>query len=165
MGQPDARDFFDRAREVVSAGLFVAGAAAVVGSLLDWVTFTLPEPLGTVNVSNQSPSPPISGFDLGDGRWVMGAGIVVIVCAFLLVIQGRALWAGIALIASIVIGSIAISDYRGVGDLTSDVSRELDLVGEPHAATGLVLVAIAALIGLIVSVAGVAATPRRNSGS
>ena len=160
MGQPAGRDFLDRAREKVSAGLFVAGAAAIVGSLLDWVTFTLPEPLGSVNVSNQRPSPPISGFDAGDGRWVMAAGIAIILCAFLLVLRAQAVYAGISLIASIMIGGIAISDYKGVGDLTSDLSRRLDLVGEPHAAVGLTLVAIAALLGLIVSVAGIAATPR-----
>ena len=162
MGQPIERDFFDKARERVAAGLFVAGAAAVVGSVLDWVTFSLPEPVGTVSQTNQKPSPPISGFDAGDGRWVMAGGAVIILCAILLVLRRQALYAGLALCASIVIGSIAISDYKGVGDISSDLSRRLDVIGEPHVAAGLTLVAIAALLGLIVSVAGIAATPRAN---
>lgn len=160
MGQPAARDFFERAREVVSAGLFVAGAAAVVGSLLDWVSFSLVEPAGSAIRPGQHASPPVSGFDVGDGKWVLGAGIVIIVAAFLLVLRRAAVYAGLALVASIVIGSIAISDYRGVANLTSDIARKLNLVGEPHPALGLTLVAMAALLGLVVSVAGIAATPR-----
>jgi hypothetical protein len=159
MSRPVARDFFDKARERVSFGMFVAGAAAVVGSVLDWVTFSLPEPVGSINLSNQRPSPPISGFEAGDGRWVMAAGAVIIVCSILLVLKGRALYAGLAFCASLVVGAIAISDYKGVGDVSSDLSRKLDVVGEPHVAIGLTLVAIAALLGLIMSVAGVAATP------
>lgn len=163
MSPPVARDFFDTARERVAAGLFVAGATAVVGSVLDWVTFSLPEPVGSVNVSNQRPSPPISGLDAGDGRWVMAAGAVLIVCSIMLVLRGRALYAGISFCASIVIGAIAISDYKDVGDISSDLSRRLDIVGEGHVAIGLTLVAIASLMGLILSVAGIAAAPRRET--
>jgi hypothetical protein len=160
MADAPARDFFDKAREWVSAALFLAGALAIVGSLLDWVTFTLEEPLlGTLA---DEPSEPLTGFDVGDGRWVAAAGAVVIVSAFLLVLRRSAGMAGLSLVASIVIGAIAISDYRGVGDLTSDLARELDLVGEPHAAIGLTLVVAGAILGLIASVAGIAATPRRN---
>ena len=43
MADPPARDIFDRAREWVSAALFLAGALAIVGSLLDWVTFSVTE--------------------------------------------------------------------------------------------------------------------------
>ena len=162
MGPGAERDFFDRARGMVSAGLFLAGAAAVIGALLDWFTFTLPEPKGTVNVSNQHPSLPISGFDGVHGRWVVAGGIVLIACAFLLVLRGRGIYAGLGLLASVMIGSLAISDYRGVGDVGSDVSRQLNLVGEAHVAAGLVLVVAAALLGVIASVAGIAATPRSD---
>ncbi|HEY7876476.1 MAG TPA: hypothetical protein VIG64_15280 [Actinomycetota bacterium] len=161
MADAPARDFFDKARELVSAALFVAGALAIVGSLLDWVTFTLDPPL--FGVIAPRPSDPISGFDVGDGWLVAGAGVVLIAAAFLLVLRRRAGFAGLGLLASMFIGAIAISDYRGVGDLTSDLARELDLVGEPHAAIGLTLVVAASILGLIASVAGIAATPRGRS--
>jgi hypothetical protein len=153
-----ARDAFDRAREWVSGALFLAGALAIVGSLMDWVTFDFDDErfleLGV------EPSDPISGFDVGDGWWVAAAGVVLIGAAFLLVLRGRG--AGLSLVASIVIGGIAISDYRGVGNVTSDLARELNLVGEPHPAIGLTLVAVAAILGMLASIAGIAATPRSS---
>jgi hypothetical protein len=162
MGRGAERDFFDKARDAVGAGLFLAGAAAIIGAMLDWFTFTLPEPAGTVNVGNQRPSLPISGFDGRHGWWVVGGGIVLVVCAFLLVLRGRAVYSGIALLASIVVGSLAISDYRGAGEIGSDLSRQLNIVGETHVAAGLILVVAAALLGVISSVAGIAASPRTD---
>lgn len=154
MADAPARDFFDKAREVVSMALFLAGALAIVGSLLDWVTFSVAEQA----VPGVRPSDPLSGLDVGDGKWVLGAGVVVILAAFLLVLRQSAGYAGLALIASIVIGAIGVSDFRGIGEVTAEVN----LVGVPHAAIGLTLVVAAAIIGLIASIAGIAATPRRN---
>lgn len=158
MADPTASgDAFETARQWVSGLLFLAGALAIVGSLMDWVTFTLDEPvIGKV----VPPSDPVSGFDVGDGWFVAVAGAVVIAAAFSLVIRRRG--AGLSLLASMVIGGIAISDYRGVGNPTSDLARELDVVGDAHVAIGLTLVVAAAILGLLASVAGIAATPRRN---
>jgi hypothetical protein len=155
MSRPVARDFFDKARARVSAGLFIAGAVAIVGSLLDWVVFKL-DPSA---LPNQDASLPISGLDVGgDGAVALGAGIALIVCAFLLVLRRRALYSGLALLASVVIGAIGISDYRGVADLAPNVR-----VGEARPGIGLTLVVFAAILGLIASVAGIAATPRTDS--
>jgi hypothetical protein len=156
MADPPAREFFDRAREWVSGALFLAGALAIVSSMLDWVTYKLgpgPTPGITFRVSE-----PRSGLDVGDGRWVLGAGIVIIVAAFLLVLRQKAGYAGLAMLASIVIGAIGVSDYRGIGEVT----KEVDLVGVPHVGIGLTLAVAAAVLGLLASIAGIAATPRRD---
>jgi hypothetical protein len=156
MSRPVARDFFDKARERVSAALFLAGAVAIVGSLLDWVVFKL----DSSALPNQAASLPISGLDVGnDGAVALGGGIFLIVCAFLLVLRGRAFYAGLSLVASIVIGAIAISDYRGVADLAPAVR-----IGEARPGLGLALVAAASVLGLIASIAGIAATPRSDPG-
>jgi hypothetical protein len=62
------------------------------------------------------------------------------------------------MLASIVIGAIGVSDYRSIGEVTA----EIDLIGIPHPAIGLTLVVAAAILGLLASIAGVAATPRRD---
>ncbi len=154
MADPAARDIFDKAREWVSAALFLAGALAIVGSLLDWVTFTVAEPA----VPGVRPSDPISGLDIGDGKVVAGAGVVMILGAFMLVLRQKAAYAGLAMIASVVAGAISVSDYRSIGEVTAQVN----LVGVPHVATGLTLVVVASFLGLVASIAGVLATPRRD---
>jgi hypothetical protein len=154
MADSPAREFFDKARGWVSAGLFFAGALAIVGSLMDWVTFTVTEQA----LPGARPSDPRSGLDVGDGRVVIGAGVVLIVAAFLLVLRRRAAYAGLAMLASIVIGAIGVSDYRGINDLAAGIG----FVGIPHAGLGLTLVVVASILGLIAAIAGVAATPRRD---
>ena len=148
-----ARDAFDTARGWASGGLFLAGALGILGSLADWVRFTLDENLA---VEGARPTPPLTGFDVGDGWWAAGASLVMIAGAFLLVLRARPGFGGLCLIASIVLGAIAISDYRGV----SDYEPKINFVGEPHAAIGLILVVAAAILGLFASIAGIAATPR-----
>ena len=154
MADSPAREFFDKARGWVSGGLFLAGALAIIGSLLDWVTFTVAEQA----VPGARPSEPLSGLDVGDGRWVIGAAVVIIGCAFLLVLRQRAGYAGLAMLASILIGAISVSDYRGI----ADVATEVGLVGIPHAGLGLTLAVAASIVGLLASIAGVAATPRTD---
>lgn len=159
MADPAARgDAFETARQWVSGFLFLAGALAIVGSLMDWVTFGFDD--RRFLEPGVEPSAPKTGFDVGDGWFVAIAGVVVIAAAFSLVIRGRG--AGLSLVASMVIGGIAISDYRGVANPTSDLARELDVVGEAHVAIGLTLVVAAAILGLLASVAGIAATPRQR---
>ncbi|MEA2477017.1 MAG: hypothetical protein QOC87_1216 [Actinomycetota bacterium] len=161
--QPPTRDIFDSARIVASILIGIAGALAIVGSVMDWVNFTLPE-AGTGAPHHQGPSAPIGGLDVRDGNIVIIAGVVLLVAALLLVVSAKGRWALLGLISSVVIGAIAIADYRGLGDVSSVLSRKLNVVGEAHAAAGLTLVAGAALLGLIASVLGIAATPYRRAG-
>jgi hypothetical protein len=154
MADAPARDFFDKAREVVSAAVFIAGALAIIGSLLDWVTF----PIDEHALPGVLSSPPLSGVDVGDGKWVLGAGVVIVVAAFLLVVRQSAGPAWVSLIVSMVVGAIGVSDFRGV----AEVSAEVDIVGVPHVGVGLTMVVGAAILGLLASIAGIAASPRRG---
>ena len=138
--------------------MFAGGAAAIIGSLLDWVTITPPPRLPAREVENAQP---FTGIETGDGWWVIAGGVLLIAGAFLVVLRRRSGWAWLAFLASVVIGSIAIADYRGIGDLSSSISRRMEIVGEARPAVGITLVAAGALVGLIASVAAVAATPRR----
>lgn len=138
--------------------MFAGGAAAIIGSLLDWVTITPPPRLPAAEVENAQP---FTGIEATDGWWVIAGGVVLIAAAFLVVLRRRSGWAWLAFLASVVIGSIAIADYRGIGDLESALSQRMDVVGDAEPALGITLVAAGALVGLISSVAAVAATPRR----
>lgn len=105
---------------------------------------------------------------MSDWRVVFVAGILVIVCAILLMIRKRSLYAWICFLASMVIGAIAIADYRGLSDPTSGFLRGLEhalnttIQGSAHPAIGLTLVAISGVGGLIASVVGIAASPHRG---
>jgi hypothetical protein len=164
---PNAPDFFDRARAAAAVALVVTGSLAVAGCFLRWVTFSLDEPPGTT--TTQQPSAPIAGTKVSDWKVVLVAGAVVIVCAILLAIRKRSLYAWICFLASMVIGAIAVADYRGLGDPTSGFLRGLEralhttVQGKAQPGIGLTLVAIAGVGGLIVSVVGIAATPHRDT--
>jgi hypothetical protein len=149
------RDIFDNARLLSSVAMALAGIVAVVGSALDWVTFTVPD-TKTGRILFQHPKAPVGGFDAHDGKVVLVAAIVLGAAGLLLAIQRRGRWAVVGLLASVVIGAVAISDYRSVGDASSVVN------GIAHVAPGLTLVAISGLVGLIGSVIGITATPRRE---
>ena len=161
-----AVDFFDKARSVAVAVLAVAGALAIGGSLADWVVISPPPPVradvdfGDAKLEGTEASEPFTGIEAGDGRWSLAAGVVMILAGALLLIRRRAVYGWIALLATVVIGSIAFADYRAIGDLSSALSRRMDVVGEARPAVGITLVAAAAIIGLIGSAAGIAATPR-----
>jgi hypothetical protein len=163
---PGGQDYFDRARAFAATGLLVAGALAVVGCFLTWVSFSLDEPAGTQ--TRQDASAPIAGTKVSDWKVVFVAGILVIVCAILLMIRKRSLYAWICFLASMVIGAIAIADYRGLGDPTSGFLRGLEhalnttVQGKAQPAIGLTLVAISGVGGLIASVVGIAASPHRS---
>jgi hypothetical protein len=164
---PTAPDFFDRARVAAASALVVMGVLAIVGCFLKWVTFSLDEPGGTT--TSQSPTAPIAGTKVSDWKVVLVAGALVVVCAFLLAIRKRSLYAWICFLASIVIGAIAGADYRGLGDPTSGFLRGLEralhatVQGKAQPGIGLTLVAIAGVGGLIASVVGIAATPHRDT--
>jgi hypothetical protein len=168
MGRRSGRDFFDVARAWASAVMLAAGAAAIVGSTLDWVSITLRPELrpGTTfqGEANRPESPritkPFSGLEARDGWWSLAGGVALAGAGVLLFVRGRAAWAWVGVLGSVLIGSIAMADYRGIGDLSSSISHRMDIVGAAEPGLGLTLVVGAAIAGLVASVAGIAASPR-----
>lgn len=150
----EPRDYFDRARLIAATGLFIASMCLIVGSFLDWVTVDqLPE---VIPENQLDKAEPFNGFDVRDGYVIAGAALVLLVSAVRIVVQGRG--AGLAFLAAIVAGGVAISDYRSVGEMFV----QLDSIGRgPRPGIGLILVAIGALLALISAVGAIAATPRR----
>ncbi len=145
-------DYFERARAVSASVLFAAAAAAIIGSVLDWVVVAQTPP--DVPADQLDRLPPFTGIELGDGWYVIGAAIVVLISAFLIVMKGRYAW--LAFLGCVVIGGIAISDYRNVGEL----HLQLEAIGrDPRPGVGLTLVAAAGLVGLIAAVGSIAASP------
>jgi hypothetical protein len=69
----------------------------------------------------------------------------------------------LALLASVVIGAVAIAAYRSLGDTTSDFFRKLDLAGEIDPGIGLILVAIAGLLGVLAGSLGMISSPRERT--
>ncbi|MGH2809042.1 MAG: hypothetical protein ACRDKT_17400 [Actinomycetota bacterium] len=156
MSAAQTPDYFDKARSIAAAVMVAAAMAAVIGSLLDWVSI---EPPAIVPVAQENQLEPFTGIEVNDG-WVTAiAGILVMAFAALLVTRRRALWAALAFICSMVIGAVAVADYRGIQQIAYD---EMNRIGEVRPGVGLTLVAAAGFIGLIAAAAGVAATPRRD---
>jgi hypothetical protein len=149
------RDFFERALMWAATGLFIAGALLATGSFLDWVSI---EQLPDVIPANQAArADPFNGLEVGDGYWTLIAGGVLAVCAVLLVLRGSGTSARVAFVASIVGGAVAISDYRAIDRLFEEVEG-IGVGITPG--LGLTLASAGALLGLISSVAAIAATPR-----
>lgn len=149
-------NFLDKARGVAAAGMIAAGAAAILGSLLDWVTIEAPA------LFTGAPSEPFTGVEARDGWWTLGGGVVLVAASVLLTFRRRSLYPWLGFLTSLVIGAIATADYRAIGDVTSPLGRRMDVVGDAEPAIGLILVAVSALIGAIASLTGVAATPRQG---
>lgn len=164
-------DFFQRARRFAGALLLIAAALAIVGSLLDWIVLGAPEvPPGAEPVPETHPAlrevDPLSGVELGDGRWTLGAGVVLALCALLLIVRPASRYAWLALVAAIVIGGVSFSAYRslGVGEFVVPLpgeDRDLFVFREGRAALGLILVTASAFVGLLGSVAAIVASPAR----
>jgi hypothetical protein len=156
MSEPTSRDYFHKARTVTASVLFAAALAATVGSLLDWIVVAEVPP--TVPGDQLDRLPPFTGIELGDGWIVIGAAIIVLVSAFLIVLRGK--FAGWALLGCIVIGGIAISNYRTV----AEVHLALEGIGrDPRPGLGLTLVTIAGLVGAVAAAGAMAASPRAPS--
>ena len=150
-------DYFDKARALAATGLILAALVAIGGSLLDWVHITPPE---IVPASEAPNIEPFSGVEAQDGLWVISGALILIVCGVGLVVRRRSGYAVLAFLVSVVIGAIAIADYRGISEVSSAISQRMNIVGQATAGIGLKLVAAAALVGVISSVIGLAATPR-----
>lgn len=147
------RDYFDRARLIAATGLFIASVCLIVGCFLDWVTV---DQLPTVIPENQrARAEPFNGFDVRDGYVIVGAALVLLISAVRIVLQSTG--AGLAFLAAVVAGGVAISDYRSVDEMFV----ELEAIGRgPRPGAGLILVAFGALLALISAVGAIAATPR-----
>jgi formate/nitrite transporter FocA (FNT family) len=100
-----------------------------------------------------------NGFDARDGWWILGAALVMVAATALLAIRKRSGYAWLAFIASVVMGAIAVGDYRGVGSEASSIAQRMNIIGNAQPGIGLTLVAAAALAAFIGSLVAVAATP------
>lgn len=155
-------DYFDRARRVAATGVFVSGLLAVVGSLLPWVDVT-PPPI--VPEAEAERADALIGIEISDGRVVLAAGVVMMAAAALLVLRRRPAWAWLALAAAMLVGAIAISDYRDISGFRPEEGvqppfvRRAERAGEIDPAFAMILVAGAGIIGVVASVGALAATP------
>jgi hypothetical protein len=162
---PTRGDYFDRARTVAVALLLCAAVVAVTGSVLDWVTISV-QPTLDPEADFEAPVEPLrirepyNGIEANDGWYVVGAGAVVVVAAAGLAITRRRGFAWLGFLAAMVIGAIAFAAYRGVGDLSSSISRRMEIVGDPDPGIGITLVAVGGIVALVASVLGLIATPR-----
>jgi hypothetical protein len=130
-----------------------AGAAAIIGTMLDWVTI---EPPALIPSRQASRAEPFSGWETTHGPYIVIAAALVIVFALLLIVRRRSLYAWGAFIASMLVGGIAIANYRGLDQLFYDQMRR---IGDPTPALGLTLVAGAGIVGVLAAAAAIAATP------
>lgn len=150
------RDFFDKARRVGVIMLVGAALLAITGSFLDWVRITPPPQVPPDQVARTMP---FTGVEARDGWLVVGASGVLILCALGVAARVRSLYGWIAFFTSILIGSIAFADIRGLNDLDSAISRRMDIVGRADTGVGLILVTAAALIAFVGSLVCIAGSP------
>jgi hypothetical protein len=148
-------NYFDRARAVAAAFLIAAGASVILGAFLDWVSVTPPE---VVPPNQAEQVQPFSGIETSDGWIVIVAGAILVVCGIVTGIRRSSVSAMVAFGSAIVIGAIGIADYRGIEDL---FYRELNRVGDPVPAVGIMLVVGGAIVGLLSAAMALAASPRR----
>jgi hypothetical protein len=156
MERQEGRDYFDKARSVAAALLFGVGLAAAGGTFLEWVTIRPPE---RVPADQANRLDAFTGMETTDGWVVVALAGAILLSALFLVIRKRSFYAWIAFWCSMVMGGISIADYRGIDKLFYE---EMNRIGDPAPAFGLTLVATAALVGIVASVAGVAASPKRD---
>jgi hypothetical protein len=156
MDRPEGRDYFDKARAVAAALLLVVTTAAVTGTFLEWVTI---EPPGRIPQAQAGRLDAFTGFETSDGWIIVGLAGVILVSALLLIVRRRSMYGWISFWCSMLIGGIAIADYRGIEKLFYD---EMNRIGDPTPAFGLTLVAVTGLVGIIASVTAVAASPARE---
>lgn len=165
MAHPEGLDFFERARRIAVAVLLAAGAAIVIGGVLDWATLErCPEIVegSTFDESElEEPPPcPLRGIDTTEGKAAVVGGFVMLFAAIMLTLRERSGYAWLAFTSAIVAGSSAIAAYRGIGDANSSISRRFGLIDAYEVALGLNLVAAAAMVAMVASITALAATPR-----
>jgi hypothetical protein len=158
-------DLFERVRRAAIAVLLASGAASVIGGVLDWASLErCPEIVEGSSFDEselEEPPPcPLRGIDTIEGKAVVGAGFLMLFAAIMLTLKERAGYAWLALVMAIVSGSAAIAAYRGIGDANSSISRRFGLIEAYEVALGLNVVAAAAIVAFVASVAAITATPR-----
>ncbi len=156
-------DYFDRARTVAVGLLVLAGGLAIAGSFMAWTTKgDLPEEILMQQGGGllAELSDPVTGFDAGDGKVVIGAAVFVLVAALLLTVTRQSRYGLLALLASMVIGAVAIAAYRALDDPSSDFFRKLDLAGEIDPGIGLIMCAVAGLLGVLAGALGMISSPK-----
>ncbi|MDQ4065891.1 MAG: hypothetical protein M3161_07585 [Actinomycetota bacterium] len=146
-------DYFEKARAWAATGIFVAALLLIVGSFLDWIVVEELPP--TIPPDQADNAPPFTGLEVRDGWYVLVAGVALLACAVAVILRGRG--ARVAFLAAIVAGAITISDYRSIPGLFV----ELEGIGAGAApGVGITLATAGAILGLIASVAAIAASPR-----
>lgn len=153
MSAPGTKDTFDRARTMSAAFLVAAGAAVILGTVLDWVTVEQPPILPVDQIDNAQP---FSGLETRSAPFLLIAAGAVILLALLLVTRRKAIYAWGAFLSAIVIGAIAFQNYRGINELFYE---QMNGVGEPDPALGLMLVAAGGVIGLIAAAGAISSIP------
>lgn len=141
--------------------MLAAAAVALIGSFLDWVAIT--ETPRVLPTSELERAHPVSGIEEGDGWVVILLAVVVINGSLLLWMRRKGLWGWLGFLSSVVMGAIAIGDYRAISDPGSGIMQQLDVVGEVDQGIGLLFVVAGAVAGVIFSLLGVAATPHRST--
>lgn len=154
-------DFFAKARRAGAAMIVLAALLAIAGSFADWVRITPPPHVPPDQVSQTLP---FTGVEARDGWLVVGVSGFLLLCALGVVARAKSFYGWLAFFASILIGSIAFADIRGLRDLDSAISRRMDIVGEAKPAIGLIVVAAAGLIGFVGSLVAIAGSPDRREG-
>ena len=139
-----------------AAFLVAAGAAVILGTVLNWVTIEQPPILPVDQVDNAQP---FSGLETRSAPFLLIAAGAVILLALLLVMRRKAIYAWGAFVATIVIGAIAFQNYRGINELFYE---QMNGVGEPDPALGLMLVAAGGVIGLIASAGAISSIPPQS---
>lgn len=158
MAETPVRDFFDTARTAAAAGMLLAAAMGIAGVFLNWVEITPPE---IVPDSQRPGTLPFSGIDVAPDGWViLAAAVLMLWLGGLLWVRRRSGPAWLGFLVSTLVGGIAVGRYREIGDITSSLSDKMGIVGEARPAFGILLVIAAGVVGLLSSVAGIAATPR-----
>ena len=153
MTEGSTRDTFDTARSVAAVGMVAAGAATIVGTLMDWVTITPPV---LIPIDQVAQAEPFTGLDTKSGPYLLIAAGVMILSALLLVVRRRPLYAWIGFLSTMIIGGIGFQNYRGLDELFFE---QMDGIGTPAPGLGLRLVVAGGIVGLIAVAGGLAGTP------
>ena len=147
------RDAFDKARSIAAAFMVAAGAAVILGTVLDWVTVTPPPIIPVDQIPNTEP---FTGLETKSAPYLLiGAGAVILT-ALLLVARRKSFYAWLGFLASMITGGIAFQNFRGINELFFE---QMEGVGEPDPAMGLFLVVAGAVVGVIAAAAGAAGAP------
>ena len=160
-------DIFERVRRIAVALMLAAGLVTALGSVIDWVVIAERPQLrsdfdfGSENPGIEKPtvSRPFSGVEATYGLYSLAGGVAIALGGALLAVQRRGRYALVGFAGAVVAGAIAIAAYRGIADQSSALYQHMDIVGRAEPALGLTLVAGGAIVGLIASVLGLAATP------